>query len=394
MTERVVVVGTGHGGVQTVDALRRMDWQGDVSLIGAESHLPYRRPPLSKSFLKGQGAPVELALHSAEHYQSLQVDLRLAQRVCAIDRARRAVVLSSGESVRYDHLVLALGGRARCLRVPGWELGGIVGLRTMDDAVLLRERLMQAQAVVLIGGGFIGLELATAVTARGHEVTVLEPEERLLSRAVTPVTSEFLADRHRATGVRLRLGEGVARFVGEHGAVRGVVTNSGATVAADLVVVGVGAAPECDLANVTGLHVDGGIVVDSDLRTLDPAISAIGDCARFPEGRNLVARSSIQNAFDGATHVARRLTGRSTRYGPVPWFWTDQAGTKVQMAGSAIEAGERHLLDGDPGSGQFAVYRYAGADFVGGESVGIPSAHLAMRKALAAGVGPGLEFAC
>lgn len=388
MTEHLVIVGTGHGGVQTADAVRRLGWQGDVSLIGAESHLPYQRPPLSKSFLSGQSDPVELAFHSAEHYEAQHIALRLAQRVSTIDRERRAVLLGSGDRVPYSHLVLALGARARHLRIQGQALDGVVGLRTMDDAVALRERLTGSRSVVLVGGGFIGLELATALSELGRDVTVLEPEQRLLPRAVTPHTSSFLRERHLAAGVRLRLGEGIACVVGDGGTVRGAVTSSGATVDADLVVLGVGADPECELAEAAGLQVDEGIVVDEGMRTSDPAISAIGDCVRFPERGSWVTRSSVQNAFDGATAVARRLTGGTARHSPVPWFWTDQAGTKVQMAGPAIEAGEQHLLAGNPRSGRFSVYRYAGEQFVGGESVGAPSAHLAMRKALATGAHP------
>lgn len=388
MTEHLVIVGTGHGGVQTADAVRRLGWQGDVSLIGAESHLPYQRPPLSKSFLSGHSDPAELAFHPAEHYEARHIALRLAQRVSTIDRERRVMLLGSGDRVSYSHLVLALGARARHLGIPGQALDGVVGLRTMDDAVALRERLAGSRSVVLVGGGFIGLELATALSDLGRDVTVLEPEQRLLPRAVTSHTSAFLRERHLAAGVRLRLGEGIAHVVGEGGAIRGAVTSSGATVDADLVVLGVGADPECELAEAAGLQVDGGIVVDGQLRTSDPAISAIGDCARFPERGSWVTRSSVQNAFDGATAVARRLTGGTARHSPVPWFWTDQAGTKVQMAGPAIEHGEQHLLEGDPRSGPFSVYRYAGEEFVGGESVGAPSAHLAMRKALATGANP------
>ena len=310
----------------------------------------------------------------------------------AIDREAAQVELHSGRRLAYDHLVLALGSRPRAVPVAGCELPGVHTLRTLDDARRLAGHLRTARSVVLVGGGFIGLELATVAASVGVDVTVVEVAPRLLQGAVTPVTGTFLAQRHTAAGVRLRLGESVDRILGSDAGVRGVVTARGEELPADLVVLGVGAVPNCEIAEAAGLPVDDGILVDEHLLTADPAISAIGDCARFPYDNRLVRLSSVQNAFDGATHVARRLTGDTSTYAPVPWFWSDQAGVKLQMAGlpAALHGGrqdglhERLDVEGDLDGGSFSVHRYLGDRFVGGESVGMPRAHLAMRRRLAA----------
>ena len=381
-------MGTGHGGVQTGNALRRAGWSGPITLVGAEPHLPYQRPPLSKSCADAQALDEQALFHPAGHYDTLGVDLELGAQVVAIDRDGAQVELHSGRRLAYDHLVLALGSRPRPVPVAGCGLAGVHTLRTLDDARRVSAHLRSARSVVLVGGGFIGLELATVAARLGIRVTVVEVAPRLLHGAVTPVTGEFLTERHTAGGVRLRLGEAVDRITGVHGAVRSVLTVSGEELPADLVVIGVGAVPNCELAGAAGLPVDDGILVDNGLLTADPAISAIGDCARFPYGNRRVRLSSVQNAFDGATHVARRLTGGAAEYAPVPWFWTDQAGVKVQMAGlpAALHGGleERFDVEGDVAGGSFSVHRYVDGRFVGGESVGMPRAHLAMRRRLAA----------
>jgi 3-phenylpropionate/trans-cinnamate dioxygenase ferredoxin reductase subunit len=389
---RVVVVGTGHGGVQTGNALRRAGWVGPITLVGAEPHLPYQRPPLSKSCADAEALDDLALFHPAAHYDSLGVDLELGAQVVGIDRDGSEVELYSGRRLAYDHLVLALGSRPRPVPVAGCGLAGVHTLRTLDDARWISARLRTASSVVLVGGGFIGLELATVAARLGKRVTVVEAAPRLLHGAVTPVTGQFLTERHTAAGVRLRLGEAVDRITGVDGAVRSVLTASGDELSADLVVVGVGAVPNCELARAAGLPVDDGILVDYDLVTADPAISAIGDCARFPYGNRRVRLSSVQNAFDGATHVARRLTSGAGGYAPVPWFWSDQAGVKVQMAGlpAALHGGlgsgpeEQLDVEGDVAGGSFSVHRYVDGRFVGGESVGMPRAHLAMRRRLAA----------
>jgi 3-phenylpropionate/trans-cinnamate dioxygenase ferredoxin reductase subunit len=389
---RVIVVGTGHGGVQTGNALRRAGWTGSITVVGAEPHLPYQRPPLSKSCAEVESLDELARFHPAAHYATIGVDLELGQQVVAIDREAAHVELLSGRRLAYDHLVLALGSKPRPVPVAGSGLAGVHTLRTLDDARRLAGHLRTARSVVLVGGGFIGLELATVAARVGADVTVVEVAPRLLHGAVTPVTGTFLAQRHTAAGVRLRLGESVDRILGGDAGVRGVVTARGEELPADLVVLGVGAVPNCELADAAGLPVDDGILVDENLLTADRAISAIGDCARFPYDNRLVRLSSVQNAFDGATHVARRLTGDVSPFAPVPWFWSDQAGVKLQMAGlpAALHGvpqeglGERFDVEGDIDGGSFSVHRYLGDRFVGGESVGMPRAHLAMRRRLAA----------
>lgn len=384
--ESVVIVGTGHGGVQAADALRRSGWRGTVTLVGAEHHVPYQRPPLSKHVLDGTAADAGLLFHEPDHYAEQDIDLVLGDPATRVDRSGHQLQLGSGRRLGYDHLVLATGSRARRLKGVDDGLDGILTLRSLDQARDLGGRLRPGASVVMIGGGFIGLEVATAAGAVGAAVTVVDPVPRLLEGVLTPITAHFLAERHAAAGVRFRFGESLDRVVSADGRVAAVVTTSGTRIAADLVLLGVGSQPETTLAEDAGLAVEDGVLTDADLVTSDPAISAIGDCARYPVGGTSTRLSSVQHAFDSATHVARRLAGRgSGPYQPVPWFWTDQAGVKVQMAGMPPRGRLEELeVEGDVAGGRFAVHRYAGGRFVGGEAVGLPKAHLAMRRRLAA----------
>lgn len=377
----VVVLGGGHGGTQAADALRRFGWTGPVTIVDADPWQPYQRPPLSKGLL--DDARDDLCFHEPEHYADESIDLVLGDGAVEVDRERREVRLASGRALGYDHLVLGLGSVARPVPFDTGGLDGVGALRTRQDADALRRWAFEARSAVLVGAGFIGLELATQLRGIGLDVTVVETAPGLLSAALSDVTADFLRRRHESDGVRLVFGARVVEAEGRDGRVRRVRLDTGEVLPADLVVVGVGAVPNDGLAAASGLVVDDGVVVDHDFRTSDPAIFAIGDCARFPGATGLARLTSVQHAFDSGTRVAKVLAGRAAGPAPVPWFWTDQAGVKVQMAG-AVGGHDRVEVLGSLEDARFSVRRYAGDALVGGESVGWPQEHLATRRELAA----------
>jgi 3-phenylpropionate/trans-cinnamate dioxygenase ferredoxin reductase subunit len=387
---RVVVIGSGQAGVGVAEGLRAKGSAAQIMLIGGEAELPYERPPLSKDVLLGKATVDNVRLRSPKWYQAHDIDLRLATWVERIDRDARTVLLDDGGVLPYDHLVLATGSRPRRLPVPGADLDGVLSLSTPDDSTRLRDRLSAAQHVVVIGAGFIGLEVAAAATAAGRRPVVLELADRVLARVAGPVLSAQVAARHVERGVDLRLSTGVTDLLGTHGQVTAVVTSTGEALPADLVLVGVGSSPVQDLAVDAGLECRDGILVDETLRTSDPAISAIGDCCRFPLGDQPTRLESVQNAVDQARHVAARIattTPFRAPYRQVPWFWSTQGDLKLQMVG-VPEQQDDEVLRGDPTQGRFSVFRYDGDRLTCVESVNHPSGHMIGRRLLAAGVSP------
>ena len=276
----VVIVGAGHAGVQAAVSLREDGFEGDVILLSREEDLPYQRPPLSKAFLKGEMDIHGLPLRAEAFFRDQRIDLRLGVRATGIDRAARRVETSNGRAVGYGHLILATGSRGRRLDAPGVDLPGVFMLRTIADATAIRERLGSGRKVVVIGAGFIGLEIAATAATLGAEVNVVEIA-RPMGRAVSSIMSDFFLKAHAAFGAQVRLGVGVSAIIGADKA-EAVVLTDGEVLPADLVVVGVGVAAEDQLARDSGLECANGVVVDALLRTSDPAVSAIGDCADFP----------------------------------------------------------------------------------------------------------------
>ncbi|GAA1022378.1 pyridine nucleotide-disulfide oxidoreductase [Acrocarpospora pleiomorpha] len=378
----IVVVGAGHAGVAAAAALRREGYDAAITLLGDEPDAPYQRPPLSKAFLLGTADEDALALRSPGFYADNAITVRSGHRVTAIDPQRRTVVLDGGEQVPYTDLVLATGAAARSLQIPGADLAGVVSLRSLSDARALRSVIGSATAVVVIGGGFVGLEVAAALAGRSVQVTVLDVAARLLGRAVTVPVSDHVASVHRDRGVRVVLGTGVATILGRDGRTTGVVDTAGRRHEADLVLVGVGATPRTGLAEATGLAVADGVVVDGSLRTSDRHIYAVGDCACAGG----VRLESVQNATDQGTHVARVLTGRRPGdYADLPWFWSDQQGLRLQMAGLVRRDDELQVV-GDPGSGRFSVLAFHAGRLAAVESVNRPADHMAARRILSTGV--------
>jgi 3-phenylpropionate/trans-cinnamate dioxygenase ferredoxin reductase subunit len=384
----VLVVGSGQAGFQAAASLRDKGFTGRVVLVGDEPGMPYQRPPLSKAYLVGTVGADKLFLRPEAFFERSEIEL-VNGRVETIDRANGQVVLSCGTKLGYDQLVLATGARNRPLPVPGVALRGVLALRTRDDADQLRAALEDAKDVVVIGGGFIGLEFAAHA---GRPVTVVEAQDRLMARIATPGISAYFARIHESAGTILRLGQGVAALHGADGVVAAVELTDGTRLPADLVVVGVGVLPDTGLAAAAGLAVDNGIVVDEQLRTSDPAVSAIGDCANFPSvhARCTTRLESVQNAVDQARFVAARIVGESAPYDSLPWFWTDQLGTKLQIAG--IGTGyDNTVVSGDPAAGKFSILSFLDSVLVAVESVNHPSEHISARRLLSEKQAPTLD---
>lgn len=377
----VVIIGAGHAGFQCAAALRQQAFEGDVTLIADEVHLPYQRPPLSKGYLLGKVRKDDLAFRAADFFETHRIR-RVTGSVEAIDRMAQRVQLRSGEAVRYDQLVLATGSRPRSLAVPGAGLDRIFALQTLDDADKLREALMTSTRTVVIGAGFIGLEFAASARSFGHEVCVVDVASRPMARVLSPAASQLFTDYHQSDGTQLLMQTQVEAFEGTEGKATAVLTTDGRRLAADLFVVGVGALPRCELARQCGLAVDGGVVVDASLVTSDPCISAIGDIAQFPHARtgSPIRLESVQNATDQARAVASRLAGRATPpYEAVPWFWSDQGTMKLQIAGLRSEGAEPVLIGDARG---FSVVCIADGELCAVESVNRPADHMMARKLL------------
>jgi 3-phenylpropionate/trans-cinnamate dioxygenase ferredoxin reductase subunit len=381
----VVIVGAGHAGVQVAASLREEGYAGAIALLSAEPHLPYQRPPLSKAFLKGAMEADGLPLRAAQFYQEKDIDLLLCKEAAAIDRKAQRVALASGESLDYSHLVLATGARQRPLDAPGVDLDGVLLLRDLAHARALRERLRAARRIVVIGAGFIGLEIAATATSLGGEVTIVEISPRPLGRAVSPATSAFFLEAHKAFGAHFRLGVGIVALHGQDGAVREVELSDGSRLPADLAILGVGVLPEDRLARRAGLACDNGIIVDDSLTTSDPLISAVGDCAIFPSPLVgfPVRLESVQNAVDQAKTVARRIVGRAEPYAALPWFWSDQGDLKLQIVGLSHGC-DQWIMRGDPQTRSFAVFGFRAQELAAVETVNRPGDHMAARRIIGA----------
>jgi 3-phenylpropionate/trans-cinnamate dioxygenase ferredoxin reductase subunit len=390
----VVVVGAGQAGFQVAASLRGKTYAGTITLLGDEPALPYQRPPLSKGYIKGEASESSVLLRPPDFYTANAIDVRVDTPVAAIDRDAGQVALESGERVRYEHLVLATGARVRPLPVPGADRAGVAYVRTLADAVTLKPLIEAAKNVAVIGGGFIGLECAAVAATLGCKVVVLEALERLMARVVSPVLSTYYCDLHRSHGVDVRFSAAVTEIVGAGGRVNGIRCSDGTELPADLVVVGIGVIPNAGLARAAGLACDRGIVVDARLRTADPRIFAIGDCAEFPHpmARGLLRLESVQNAIDQGKTVADAIVGDDKPYTAIPWFWSDQYDVKLQIVGLTQGYDDTVTL-GDVGASRFSVLYFRDGALIGIDSVNKPSDHIAGRKLFGAGRSVSLAMA-
>lgn len=379
----VAIVGAGQAGFQTASSLRQEGFAGRVLLIGDEPALPYQRPPLSKSYLAGDSGLDELWLRPQSFYEKERIELVTGETVTQIDRPGRRLRLGSGGEIACDQIVLATGARFRPLAVPGAELDGVLPLRTLADADLLRERLGEVREIVVVGAGFIGLEFAAVARAAGVGVHIVEVTQHPMGRVVSDQTSRFFTGAHIAWGSTISLGAAVVRILGAGGRVEAVELDDGRVLPADLVLVCIGVLPNTELARDAGFEIGNGVVVDEYLATGAAAIAAIGDCANFPtrfaEGR--VRLESVQNGVDQARSVAARIAGKPAPYDKVPWFWSDQADLKLQIAG--ITAGhDAAVVRGDPEAGSFSVFCFRERRLIGVESVNRPADHIVARRLL------------
>ena len=378
----VLIVGAGHAGFQVAASLRQHGYGDRICLINDDAHLPYQRPPLSKAYLKGEGRPDSLMFRPDKFYRDQTIEL-MAGRAVAIDRAARKLLLASGTSLDYGHLVLATGARNRLLDIPNANLADVRYLRILDESEALRKRLAAGGRVVVIGAGFIGLEFAATARIKGLEVDVVELGARVMARAVTAEISDFFQERHTAAGIRIHLGVQATSIEGDGTHVTGVSLSDGRHIPADLVVVGVGVLPNVELAAEAGLPVASGIIVNEQLLTSDPNISAIGDCALFESPRfgASLRLESVQNATDQARCVAARLTGDAKTYDGLPWFWSDQGDDKLQIAGLTTGY-DRVVVRGDRAARSFSAFCYKAGQLVGIESINRASDHVFGRKIL------------
>ena len=392
-----VIIGAGQAGLQIAESLRHEKYDGPVILLGAEAHAPYNRPPLSKQWLLERRTPAALAIRGPEALQRRHIELRLHTTVTAINRVSREVHCADGGRISYGGLALATGARLRMLAVPGAGLGGVHVLRTIDDAQNIAASLDRCTArsapLIVIGGGFIGLEVAATARKLGLEVMVLEGLSRLMSRVVAPIVSEAAAQVHRAHGVRLVFDARVGELLGAEGVVRAVRMADGQEYPAGCVVIGVGIDPDDTLASAAGLHCDRGIIVDSYSRTSDPLIVAAGDCcARRRDDGTLLRLESVQNAAEQGMSAAGSLLGRQRPFTASPWFWSDQYDIKLQMVG--LSAGyDQVVTRGDTAKPAFSAFYYRAGKLIAVDSLNRIPDHMVARKLLDRGASPAPEQA-
>ncbi|WP_026606242.1 NAD(P)/FAD-dependent oxidoreductase [Methylocapsa acidiphila] len=380
----MAIIGAGQAGAEVATLLRQSRFEGRILLFGDEPYLPYQRPPLSKAYLSGEIGADALIYKAAVAYEKADVELRLGQRVSEIDRAAKRILLDGGEPVAYDRLVLATGGRARQLAVPGAELRNIFYLRNIADVQALQPELLSGRRLVIIGAGYVGLEVAAVAIKRRLAVTVLEAMPRVLARVTAPELSAFYERFHREAGVEIRTGVSVAGFAPTQDGARvsEVLSGEGDAIAADLVLVGIGLVANTELAERAGLVVDGGIVVDDQSRTSDPEIYAIGDCAIHANHgflRRKIRVESVPNALEQARAAAASIMGKPCAPAAAPWFWSDQYDLKLQMVGLS-DGYEKVVIRGAQESASFIAFYLKDGTIIAADAVNRPGDFMAAKR--------------
>ncbi len=383
MISTILIVGGGQAGAQAIDTLRREGFGGRLVLIGDEPELPYQRPPLSKKYLSGEMPADRLVFRHRSFYDEHRIELKLGRQAVRLDAAARQVELADGEKLAYDRLLLCLGAESRRLTCPGAALPGVHYLRALADVAPIQAGFKPQARVVIIGGGYIGLETAATCRKMGCEVTVLEMADRVMNRVVAPSVSQYFAEEHRAHGVTVICDTRVVCLEGRE-RVEHVVCADGTRHAADLVIVGVGAVATTELARAAGLACDNGIVVDEYCRTSDAAIYAAGDCTNHPSLRfgRRVRLESVDNAFEQAKTAALNLLDKPVAHDRVPWFWSDQFDSKLLIVGLSQDH-DRQVLRGDPASRSFSVCYLKGRELLAVEAVNHSKDYMAARKLIA-----------
>lgn len=388
MNQALVIIGASYAGVQLAASARELGFEEPIVILGDEAHAPYQRPPLSKGLLSGKTTVDKLALRGPDFFSQNRIDLRLGQRAASFDAGAQTLTLQDGATLPYGWLALATGARCRPFDLPGSELAGVLNLRTLDDALKVVAAADACKRACIIGGGFIGLEVASALRTRGAEVTVVEAQPHLLSRSFPPAMSLFLENAHRSRGIDLRCGHGVRALHGAQGSVSAVELNDGSRIECDLVVLGIGVVPNSELATQAGLDVQNGIVCDLLGRTSAPRVLSAGDVARVTQADGAQLRlESIQAANDGARAAASVLVGREAPNTALPWFWSDQFDLKFQMAGLHAPTDEV-VVRGDMASERFSVYYLRDGALVATHAVNKASDHMLARRLITAGARP------
>ncbi len=386
MSERVVILGGGHGAGQCAASLRQHGWAGEIVIVGEEVAPPYQRPPLSKAYLAGDLAAERLFVKPPAFYEKEEIDLKLGVRGLSIDCNGQAIKLSDGTDLPYSKLVLATGARVRELPIPGADLEGVGYVRTIADIDALRTRFQEGAKLVIVGAGYIGLEVAAVAAKHGLNVTVLEAADRVMARVTCPTVSEFFEKLHRDHGVDIKLNAAVDSFVGDHKTIEGVRMAGGELLPCDFAVVGVGITPNTEIASAAGLEVDDGIVVDAFTRTKDENIYAIGDCTRHPSeyfGAPL-RLESVHNALEQAKTAAMAICGKAVPYNQAPWFWSDQYDVKLQTVGVCAGRHDAEIIRGDAAEKKFSVFYMRGNTLLAVDSINAPADHMIARRLIAA----------
>lgn len=390
MTRHVVVVGAGQAGASLVAKLRALGHDGPVTMIGDEPVLPYQRPPLSKKYLLGEIAAERLYLRPESFYAEHDIAVRTGAQVTEIDRAAKTVNVGN-ERIGYDQLVLTTGSRPRALPAAiGGDLDGVYTMRTLADVDRMASEFQPGRRVLVIGGGYIGLEAAAVARKRNLETVLVEMTPRILNRVAASETADFFRDLHIGHGVDLREGVGVATLTGTGGHVSGARLSDGSTLEIDFAIAGIGILPDTRLAEAAGLALDNGIAVDAQCRTSDPAIFAAGDCASFPWGSGRLRLESVQNAIDQGEHAGGAILGDESAYLPKPWFWSDQYDCKLQIAG--LNTGYDRIVT-RPGSraGGLSVWYFSANRLLAVDAMNDPKAYMTAKRWIEAGQTPDLD---
>ena len=383
----IVIIGAGQAAGQAAASLRQGKYEGSITILGNETQPPYQRPPLSKQYLSGELGMDRVMVRPEKFYADQDIALHTGTRVESVDRSAKTVTTSSGDSYEYDKLLIATGSRPRILTIPGSDLSGIHYLRTIDDVDSIREAMQTAKKICIVGGGYIGLEVAAVAVTSGLQVTVLEMEDRILQRVTTPEMSEYYHELHAGRGVNIRVNTGVSGFQGEDHV--STVLCGDEKMDADLVIVGIGIIPNIELAEAAGLDCNNGITADDHCRTSDPHIYAAGDCTNHPNpimGRRL-RLESVPNAMEQARVSASNMLGADKVYASIPWFWSDQYDLKLQMVGFSAD-GDTSVQRGDKATNQFAVFYLKDGKVVSVDAVNSPREFMVCKQLYGKAVDP------
>ncbi len=383
MVKKIVIVGAGHAAGQVIALLKQKKYLGQIVLIGEEPYLPYQRPPLSKKFLSNELAIDRLYLKPFEFYDDPNIKKYLDTKVISINRKKKSIELNNGKEIFYDKLLLSVGSRVRHLNVKGSNLHGIHYIRNIDDVISIKSKLNKKKNVVIIGGGYIGLETAAVIKGLGHNVTVLEKDSRLLSRVVSPDISDFFEIEHARNGVKLKLSTDVIEFYGNK-SIESLKTSNDEIIPADLVIIGIGVKPNFELAEDADLKVNNGIIVNDVCQTSDSDIYAVGDCTMHPNSiyDRYIRLESVQNALEQAKIAVGNICGENKIKSQVPWFWSDQYDLKLQIAGLS-EGYDKTIVTGNPSDRSFACLYFKNNRLIATDAINSAAEFIMSKKLIA-----------